>query len=100
MRYFILASFLIIALSFPATAEDKFDNQIFIPPGTDQSINNASLITRILKEQSLEKAQKYEVDEAEVTLVHFHYMEPDQFGIMLKVPNTLSGFKPEVLKAA
>lgn len=90
MRYFILLT-LILMIAQPAFAEKATESQIFIPPGTPGEINNAEQITRFLKEQSLERAQKFEVKTAEVTLVHHHYMEPDQFGIMLKVPNTLSG---------
>jgi hypothetical protein len=90
MRNFIL-TFLTIMVFIPAAfAADKTESQIFVPPGSG-NLNNAEEIMRTLKEQSLEKAQKIEVKTAEVSLVHHHYMEPDQFGIMLKVPNVVSG---------
>ena len=91
MRYFILVTLFFLTFSAPALAQDKLENQVFIPPGSDNTISNAAQISRFLKEQSLEKAEKIEVNTAEVSLVHYHYMEPDQFGIMLKVPNTVSG---------
>lgn len=85
---------LLIALSFlvfaaPAKAQEM-DSQIFVPPGATFQ-NNAADVSRILKERSLAKSSKIEIKNVEVSLVHYHYMDPDQFGIMMKLANSVSG---------
>lgn len=73
-----------------AQNQDNADNQIFVPPGATFQ-NKAAEVSRILKEKSLAKSNKIEVNKIQISLVHYHYMDPDQFGIMMKLANQSSG---------
>jgi cytochrome c1 len=85
---FLTATLLLTSL--PALAQSKPESQIFMPPGTNYENRGAKTI-QILREQSLQKEKKFPINTVEVSLVHYHYMEPDQFGIMVKVPRTVTG---------
>lgn len=74
---------------FPAHAQEQ-DSQIFVTPGS-QFQNNAATISKILKKRSLAQSKKIDITNVEVSLVHYHYMEPDQFGILMKLANSVSG---------
>ncbi len=91
-KYLFIGLFLTLsAFSFCLPAQAlKEESQIFLPPGTMLD-NNAATVSRILKKRSLTKSKKIEVNKVQVSLVHYHYMEPDQFGILLKVANSVSG---------
>ncbi len=91
----ILFLFSLFALTFfvfvpPSSAQDEANNQIFVPPGSLFQ-NKAAEISRIRKEQSLAKSGKIEINQVQISLVHYHYMDPDQFGIMMKLANQTSG---------
>ena len=88
MKILLLTALFLLTPFMPAAAQD--DSQIFVTPGSTYTAT-ASEIRRLLKEQSRIDTGKIEVNEVEVSLVHYHYMEPDQFGIMLKTPNSVSG---------
>lgn len=90
MRIFLLIALIIFLFSEPVMANDSAESNVFLPPGTDYE-NKAAIINRQLKEESFEKNNKIEVNTVYMTLVHYHYMEPDQFGILMKVPNSETG---------
>ena len=76
--------------SQPVIANDGVESNVFLPPGTDYE-NKAAILNRILKEESFEKNNKIEVNKVYMSLVHYNYMEPDQFGILMKTPNSETG---------
>lgn len=90
MRFFILTIYALLLFIPSAMAEDVMEDQIFIAPGTLYE-NKGHSIRKRLRKESLERASKIDIKTVEVSLVHHHYMEPDQFGIMLKVPRVVSG---------
>src|SRR5688572_11778756 len=90
MKKLVLIILALFALATPCLAEEDTDNQIFVPPGTSYT-NEAADVSRQLREQSLAKTKKIEVNKVDVSLVHYHYMDADQFGIMMKMPNAVTG---------
>lgn len=92
MQKFILLSLfsLLFLLPAPTHAQDKADGQIFTPPGTN-FVNKAAKVNEILKQRSMTKNNKIGVNEVQISLVHHHYMEPDQFGIMMSLADATSG---------
>ncbi|HPF78056.1 MAG TPA: hypothetical protein PLF01_02080 [Alphaproteobacteria bacterium] len=90
MKKLLLTALALFVFYTPAMAQDDMDDQIFVPPGTTFQ-NHAADVNRQLKKQSLEKSDKIEVGNIQVSLVHYHYMDPDQFGIMMKLANSSSG---------
>ena len=89
MKNVLFIIVILLAFSIRAYAQEQ-DSQVFVTPGSSFQ-NNAEAISRILKERSLAKSDKIEIKNVEVSLVHHHYMEPDQFGIMMKLANSVSG---------
>lgn len=91
MKNFIFIALLAFAaFSIPAHAQDADGSQVFIAPGTNYE-NNAARVIEERKKASLSKTDKIEVKNVEVSLVHHSYMEPEQFGIMMKTANQVSG---------
>lgn len=90
MRSLFLSLYILLLFALPAQAQDKPEDQIFMPPGTFYD-NKGHEIRKRLREESLQRASKIPINTAEVSIVHHHYMEPEQFGIMLKVPNIVTG---------
>jgi hypothetical protein len=90
--FVILLTFVVIASANAQYNEDEdnIESQIFVPPGSTFEPKAEKLI-RSLKKNSLPPSRKIEVNEVTVSLVHYHYMEPDQFGLLLKVPNVTNG---------
>ncbi|MCI5060614.1 MAG: hypothetical protein MRY79_06035 [Alphaproteobacteria bacterium] len=89
MKHFIFTLLIILMLPGSATAQPE-ESQVFVEPGSLYQ-NRAEIISRRQKEESLKKAKKIEIDQVELSLVHYSYMEPDQFGIMMKTANSESG---------
>lgn len=86
---------LLIALSsacfiLPSSMSAHADSQVFVTPGSTFA-NDAAATVKKLKEQSLAKSGKIKVGNVNISLVHHHYMEPDQFGILMKIANSVSG---------
>lgn len=90
MRIFLLIALSLIMFSQPVIANDGVESNVFLPPGTDYE-NKAAILNQILKQQSFEKNNKIEVNKVLMSLVHYHYMEPDQFGILMKTANSETG---------
>lgn len=90
MKKFLLAILVLLILSPSAMAQEEMGSQIFVPPGSAYN-NTAADVNRQLKEQSRSKNDKITVSNVEISLIHHHYMEPDQFGIMMKLANASSG---------
>ncbi len=89
MKFFITLLAALFFIASPSYAQ-KEGGQIFVPPGTDFQ-NNAALIQKILKENSFEKIEEIEPQEIHLSFVHYDYMEPRQFGIVMSVPNAVTG---------
>ena len=67
------------------------ESHIHIPKGTNWS-NNAAAITQILKQQSkTQGSNKQPVKKVYMSIVHPDYLEPQQFGLLMKVANSQSG---------
>lgn len=92
MLKYLLLLLTCLSVSMPALAqdEDEIESQIFVEPGSSYS-PTASNTIRELKKASLPPSKKIEVNAVNVSLVHYNYMEADQFGLLLKVPNVTSG---------
>jgi len=80
----------VICLIITAPATAQVESQTFVPPGSNYT-PRAELQAKALKRASLPKKSAIKAKEIIVSLVHYHYMEPDQFGLLMKVPNTVSG---------
>lgn len=95
-----LAIFLPLMLSLPAFAQsdDNIESQIFVPPGSTYEATASSTIQTI-KEASLPPKQSIEVNNVIISLVHYSYMEPDQFGLLMRAPDVTNGcFKDSPLE--
>lgn len=79
-----------LMVSVPSMAQDNVESQIFVPPGSTY-FPKAEAQAKALKRASLPPKQTIKANEIIVSLVHYHYMEPDQFGLLMKVPNSVSG---------
>ena len=66
------------------------ESQTFIPPTSDW-VNKAAERIKILNQQSLEKSGGVVPKEIHMSVVKYAYMEPDQFGILMKTPETTTG---------
>lgn len=84
--------FLFLLLVIPVTSLSANDgeSQIFVTPGSTYTPTASETIEK-LQRASLPPKQTSEVNEVSVSLVHHHYMERDQFGLLLKVPDITSG---------
>lgn len=90
MKTLLFTLIVFLSILTPAAAQNEADSQIFITPGSGYT-NQGNAIRQALRRQSQQANNKISVGTVEVSLVHYHYMEPDQFGIMMKAPNALSG---------
>lgn len=94
LKHLLLVLFIFTAFAPDTLAyddkNDKIESQIFVTPGSTYEATASNKI-RALKEASLPPSKKIEVNNVTVSLVHYHYMEPDQFGLLLKVPNVTNG---------
>ena len=73
-----------------AQAEEADGSQIFVAPGSLYQ-NNAARVNQVLKERSFSKTDKQDVGNVQISLVHHHYMDADQFGILMKLADVSSG---------
>ena len=73
-----------------AKAQDADGSQLFVPPGSLFQ-NNAARVNQVLKERSFAKTNKQEVNNVQISLVHYHYMDDDQFGLLMKLANVSAG---------
>jgi len=80
----------VICLIVTAPVHAQVESQIFVTPGSTYQ-PRAELQAKAAKRASLPPKQTIKAKEIIVSLVHYHYMEPDQFGLLMKVPNSVSG---------
>ncbi len=67
------------------------ESQIFIPKGTNWR-NDAEAITRYLNQQSkTHSSNKQSIKKVDLSIVHPDYLDPEQFGLLMKVANSESG---------
>lgn len=90
MHKLLFCLFILIVSAGYADAQESDAGQVFLPPGTALN-NNAAIINQTLKQQSLQKEERIEPSIVQVSLVHYNYMEPTQLGILLSVPNNVTG---------
>lgn len=93
MKNFIfmgLIGLTLIMTSNASLAQDADGSQLFVPPGSLYE-NNAARVIQEQRKASFGKTDKIAVKNVQVSLVHHHYMEPEQFGIMMKTANQVSG---------
>ena len=88
MRFTVFA-LLLCLLSLPALAQEK-ESYVFVPPGTNFKNETADYV-RDLQRKSLQENGFIKPTLIEVSLVHYTYMDPDQFGILMTVPDVVSG---------
>lgn len=86
MRYITLLLF--ICLSFPALAQER-EQQIYAPGSSYK--NEAGETIRRLQRESFEQQGYIKPETIEVSLVQMPYMEGSQFGILMTVPDVVSG---------
>lgn len=90
MKHILLIILMTLVFIPAAKAQDADGSQIFVLPGSLHQ-NNAAQINQALKQQSFEKTNKQAVGNVQISLVHYHYMDPDQFGILMKLANSSTG---------
>lgn len=79
-----------LVFSLPVWAQSNSESQIFVPPGSTYEATTGDRIKR-QKQASLPPKQSIDVSEVSVSLVHYHYMEPDQFGLLMRASDITSG---------
>ncbi len=86
MKYVFLL--LLICLTLPAFAQER-EQQIYAPGSSFK--NETGDTIRRLQRESLEKQGYIKPDIIELSLVQHSYMEGSQFGILMTVPDVVSG---------
>ena len=76
--------------SFAALSASAQESQTFVPPGSTWE-NKAEQRIKILNQQSLKQKGGVVPQELQMSIVHYDYMESDQFGILMKTPETVTG---------
>jgi len=66
------------------------ESQTFIPPGSNY-VNKAAETIKILNARSLKEEGGVVPNEIHLSVVQYDYMEPGQFGILMKTPETVTG---------
>lgn len=85
----ILAFSVLAPVPFTGTALAQ-ESQTFVPPGSEW-VNQAEQNIKILNQKNLIEKGGVVPQELQLSIVHHSYMEPDQFGILMKVPQTVTG---------
>ncbi|MEM6812559.1 MAG: hypothetical protein AAF549_08860 [Pseudomonadota bacterium] len=85
MKYFILLFILFLPLATQAQ-----DSQIFIAPGTNVT-NEALEIIEANRKAAMEDNNEIVPDEVLLSTVRYDYMSDNQFGILMRIPDTTTG---------
>ncbi len=86
----LLFTFCLMLSSSLWAQNDNIESQIFVPPGSTYEATASETIKR-QKSASLPPRQSIDVNEVSVSIVHYHYMEPDQFGLLMRAADITSG---------
>ena len=85
---------LTLILSFfiaPLPHAQAQESQVFIPPGTDYN-NTGATVRKFLKQQSFQSEEgKMPAGTVELSIVHPDYLEEEQFGLLMKKSDTMTG---------
>jgi len=81
---------LLFLLLFTPSIAHAQESQIFIPPGSNFE-NEALAIIEANRLLTMRQERKIVPTTVYLSLVHYDYMEPDQFGILMKTPNAVTG---------
>ncbi len=77
-------------IPFVTSSANAQEEQTFVPPGS-QWVNKAQERIKILNQQSMEEEGGVTPQELHLSIVRHSYMEPEQFGILMKTPETVTG---------
>ncbi|MFA5591784.1 MAG: hypothetical protein WC989_00525 [Micavibrio sp.] len=91
-RHMFLPALLCAAILFGAASPSRAqeESQTYDPTFTGRS-NEAADYIRSMQRQSMQKQGFIKPDEVHVSLVRHDYMEDDQFGLQMAVPDVVSG---------
>ncbi|MEM8833093.1 MAG: hypothetical protein AAGB32_01005 [Pseudomonadota bacterium] len=81
---------LLFLLLFTSSIAQAQESQIFIPPGSTFE-NEALQIIEANRLLTMQQERKIVPTTVYLSLVHENYMEPDQFGILMKTPDIVTG---------
>ena len=113
IRLFLLASLMIMPINVQAQEKQTYipkginwtgpaksggnssgENHIHIPKGINWQ-NNAGAIARHIKRASKaasgKKSNKQEIKKVDISIIHPNYLEPQQFGLLMKLANSQTG---------
>ncbi len=92
IKKLVLCSLCLVSfnLAFSADLVKAQEEQTFVPPGS-QWVNKAQEHIKILNQQSMEKEGGVTPQELHLSIVRYSYMEPEQFGILMKTPEIVTG---------
>ncbi len=81
---------MISALPSSATAQDRTESQLYDPTHMGSKNEAAEIIQRRQRE-SMSSKGFITPQTIDLSIVHYDYMEPDQFGLLMAVPDVVSG---------
>lgn len=87
IKKLLLCSFCLVSIIPFSYAQEE---QTFVPPGS-QWVNKAQERIKILNQQSMEEQGGVTPQELHLSIIRHSYMEPEQFGILMQTPQTVTG---------